>query len=186
MEGVAHVGEAAELLRRLRGHRARIEVAVIRDHADTLAGHAREPRDKRGAEALRHLEEAALVHHRLHHFPHVEGLAPFPRHDVAKRLFRAVARIVRFDVRRALPHIVGQIGKEARDLLQRVLFVLRHIVDNAGARMHFRSAEFLLRQVLVECTGDNFRPRDQHLRVFRHDREMRGDKPCRGHARHRA
>ena len=114
VEGVAQVDVAAQLLRGLGGHRAGVEVRIVRDHADRLAAQAREPAHERAAELGRGLEEAPAVEHELERAAHLVRLAPLARHDREQLLLGAVGGIVAARDRRGLPDVGRQVGEEAR------------------------------------------------------------------------
>ena len=65
---------------------------------------------------------------------HLVRLARVARDDAEQLLLAPVGRVGRRDDRRQLPHVVGQVGEEALDLVERVVLVGRLVVDRARAR----------------------------------------------------
>ena len=109
------------------------------------------------------------------------------RHEGEKRLLTAVGVVGRFHDGRSFPDGRGQIGEEAPDVLERLLFAHDFIVYRATAvGMNVRAAELFLLDFTAEGSIDDGRTGDEDLtRSAHHDGEVGGCDPRRSESSHR-
>src|SRR5881392_707200 len=93
MEGLGEIDEADDLVASVRGPAAAVEERVARQHRDRQAVDPRETRDDRSAEQAAHLEERALVDHRLDDRPHLVDLAAVARDRLEQELVAALGLV---------------------------------------------------------------------------------------------
>ena len=176
MEGVAHLDEAPVLLAGFRGHRARVDVAVVGQDADGLAVEPREAGDLarpvRGAE----LEEGVEVHDHAHDLAHVETGVGVPRYGGEQVLLHPLRIVLGRDARRTLADARGQVAQKAPGLGEGGVLVFDDVVDDAACRVHVGAAEFVLGQAYAEGPLHQGRAADEDLGgVARHHGEVRRD-----------
>ena len=93
MKRVAELGEAADLLRAMGGHRAPIVVGVVGEDPDRLPADARESSDLAAAVARGHLEERVPVDHERDQSPHLVGSPTVARNDRQQLLLFAAGKV---------------------------------------------------------------------------------------------
>ena len=94
MEGLGEIDEAHHLLARFRRPRAAVMKGIAGQEHHGAAVEPREAGDDRAAEIRAHLEERALVDHRVDDRPHLVDLAAVARHRLHQRLVRALRIVV--------------------------------------------------------------------------------------------
>ena len=176
VELVAHVDEPGELLRRVRGEAAGVVGGVGCEHSHRATVQPRKRRDQRGTESGADLEHRAAIENGLEDPAHLVRLARVARDDVDELLLAPVRRIGRGQDGRRLPHVVREIGEEAPELGERVVFAFRLVVDRTRLGLGAGAAELLLVGRLAHGGGDDRRPGDEELRGSLDDhREVRRD-----------
>ena len=137
------------------------------------------------AEIGAHLEERALVDHRVDDRAHLVDLAAVARHRLHQRFLRALRIVVAGYGRRQLVDRRRQIGEETPGAGEGFLLGIDGMVDAAGAGLDVGAAEFLFCQVLTEPFHHR-RAGDEHRRRLGHDGIVAGGEPRRAKARDRA
>ena len=136
MKAVAEINKTAKFLRGGGCHGTGIKHAVISNHPDSMPVEARKTRDQAGAEFAAHLEKAGCIAVAINDmgddFAHLKRLAPVGRHNIGKRVFASVYRVIAGNSWRPRPCIVGQVRQKPRDLVQCVFFVFCQIVNGTA------------------------------------------------------
>eukprot|EP00754_Rhynchopus_humris_P018745 Rhum_TRINITY_DN14614_c11_g10::Rhum_TRINITY_DN14614_c11_g10_i1::g.104369::m.104369 len=188
VEGVGEADEAGSLGRRVDVEHTGVELRLGGNDGDRPALHAGEARDDVLRELRLHLVEAALVGHGVHHGQHVVGLRGLGRDHLVQHRAVAVTAVVALEHRRLLLVVEGQVRVERAQLLQRLQLVDERAVRHAALRLvRRRTAELLLRHVLVRHRLHDVGARHEHERVvLHHEREVRERRRVHGAARARA
>ena len=188
VERVAETDEARAFVGRVDVEHARLHRRLIGDDPADDALQTREADDRVFREIRHHFEERVFVEEPRDDLLHVDRelrifgnevrhARVFLHRDDRRRLVRRIHHVVR-----------GQIAEQTADDLERVRVVFRHEMNvPADGRVRRGAADFIHRAMFARDGLDDFRPRDEHLRVgLLHDDEVRQRRRIRRAARARS
>ena len=176
VEGVAEADEARPLRRGVDVEDAGEEVGLVRDDADRAPAEPREADDEVLREVGVDLEELAVVDDAPDQLLHVVGLVRARGDEGVEGDVLAVARVRALPARRVLPVVGREEAEEGPDLQDAVGVRVGHDVGDAGdGGVGVRSAERLLRHLLVRHRLDDVGAGDEHRGGAAHHQDEVGD-----------
>ena len=148
-------------------HGAGHDHGVAAEDAGGVAVETGEAGDDGAAVVAAHLEEVAVVDDEFDERAGVVAARALGGNDAEQFLRAAEGVVTGFDAGGDALHVAGQVGEEAADLLEEVVFVVGFVVDfAAGVDVHPVAAQVLLADLLADRALHDGRAGGEELGLF--------------------